>query len=339
LCIVADAPSLYQPARFWTELNRTHLAQLSQDGFENFKRTVNTRYFNWRMLGILRFQVGPVLSGWLTRPTRAVFTARFPKPVLPGGVCTASFNPLSAWIYKVFVAMLAERVWREDPRGLFEELEEPELGNPFLIWHRGRAISQDLCNSVHEFYRIVGSTGRLLNEGTGVHVAELGAGYGRLAYVFLHALPAASYCIIDVPPALYISQRYLTTVYPNRRAFLARPFRNYDEIRQEFENAQLRFLFPHQLELLPLKSFSFFINISSLHEMTVAQVANYMRLMDRLVHGRVYVKQWRVSRATVNGCTLRERDYPIPLGWCRVYQRQHPIQRMFFEALYDVGRS
>ena len=338
LRIASEAPVLYQPAPFWMELNHIHLAQLYQNGFENFKRTVNNRYFNWRMLGILRFQVRAVLSAWLAHPSRSVFTARFPKPVMPGEVHTASFNPVSSWIYKTFVAMLAEAVEREDPRGLLGELEEPELGNPFLILHRGRAISQDLCNSVHEFYRVVGPTGRLPDEGSGMHVAELGAGYGRLAYVFLYALPSASYCIIDLPPALYISQRYLTTVYPNRRAFLARSFRNYEEIRQEFETAQVRFLFPHQLELLPPKRFDFFINISSLHEMTVAQVTNYLKLMDYLVRGRVYIKQWRVSRAAVNGCTLRERDYSIPLSWHRVYQHQHPVQRMFFEALYDVSR-
>jgi hypothetical protein len=89
--------------------------------------------------------------------------------------------------------------------------------------------------------------------------------------------------------------------------------------------------------LLPPRPFDYFINISSLHEMTVPQVKNYFRLMNQLCRGRVYTKQWRVSRSAVNGCTIRERDYPVPDSWRTVFQRRHPIQRMFFEALYDAG--
>jgi hypothetical protein len=89
--------------------------------------------------------------------------------------------------------------------------------------------------------------------------------------------------------------------------------------------------------MLPAKSFDYFINISSLHEMTVEQVKNYFTVIDRLCRGRFYTKQWRVSRTQENGCTLRERDYPVPASWRTVFQRRHPIQRMFFDGLYDVA--
>jgi hypothetical protein len=135
---------------------------------------------------------------------------------------------------------------------------------------------------------------------------------------------------------LYLSQRYLTTVFPDLPVFRFRPFRTYGEVAPEFETARLRFLAPHQLELLPEKSFDYFINISSLHEMTLAQVEQYFRLIDRQCRYRFYTKQWRVSRTPVNGCTLREHEYPVPARWHTVYHRRHPIQRMFFEALYDV---
>ena len=196
-------------------------------------------------------------------------------------------------------------------------------------------MSQDLCNSVHELYSMLGpgaSPGR-----PAPAVAELGAGYGRLGYVLMNAVPDASYTIIDIPPALYLSQRYLTTLFPELPAFRFRPFAAYDDIAQEFSHARLRFLAPHQAELLPAKIFDYFINISSLHEMTLAQVQNYFRLIDRLCRGSFYTKQWRVSRTQVNGCTLREHDYPVPPGWRTVFHRRHPIQRMFFDALYAVA--
>ena len=38
-----------------------------------------------------------------------------------------------------------------DPLGLMNTLEEPLAGNPIYIRSGGRRLTQDLCNSVHEF--------------------------------------------------------------------------------------------------------------------------------------------------------------------------------------------
>lgn len=332
-----DVPEIYQPSPFWLDLAATGMKQLEATGFENFKRTVNTRYFNWRLLGITRHQLLAVGAQWLAHPGTAVLGARFPAPRAAIADPAASFNPLAAWIYKTYVAMYADVLARQDTRGLLRTIEEPALGNPFLVQHKGMNVSQDLCNSVHELYSLLGPEGLPGQAPEPAAFAEVGAGYGRLAYVVLKAVPSASYCIIDIPPALYVAQRYLTTLFPELPAFRFRPFRTYAEVAAEFESSQLRFLAPHQLELLPARSFDYFINISSFHEMTVAQVLNYFALVDRTCRGRLYTKQWRVSRTQVNGCTLREHDYPVPATWRTVFHRRHPIQRMFFDALYEVG--
>ena len=328
-------PEVYRPSPFWQTLAAEQVHQLEESGFDNFKRTVNMRYFNWRILGILRHQLAAIAWDWLDDPGLSVLRAEFLQPRAAIDDRAASFDGLSAWIYKTYVAMYVEVLARDDRAGLLQRIEEPELGNPFLVRHSGRRVSQDLCNSVHELYSMLGpgaSPGR-----PAPAVAELGAGYGRLGYVLMNAVPDASYTIIDIPPALYLSQRYLTTLFPELPAFRFRPFAAYDDIAQEFSHARLRFLAPHQAELLPAKIFDYFINISSLHEMTLAQVQNYFRLIDRLCRGSFYTKQWRVSRTQVNGCTLREHDYPVPPGWRTVFHRRHPIQRMFFDALYAVA--
>ena len=40
---VERGPQIYQPGPFWVELGRAHLAVLSTQGCENFKRTINIR--------------------------------------------------------------------------------------------------------------------------------------------------------------------------------------------------------------------------------------------------------------------------------------------------------
>jgi putative sugar O-methyltransferase len=327
-------PEVYRPSPFWQDLAADNIRQLEDSGFENFKRTVNTRYFNWRILGILRHQWLAIARHWIRHPRASAFRATFPQPRASVTDRAASFDTVSAWIYKTYVAMYAGVLQQQDRRRLLETLEEPALGNPFLVEYEGRRISQDLCNSIHELYSMLGPDG--VPASAAPSFAELGAGYGRLGYVILKAIPEASYTVIDIPPALYLSQRYLTELFPELPAFRFRPFSSYADIRSEFESASIRFLAPHQAEMLPRKSFDYFINVSSLHEMTFEQVRNYFRLIDVLCRGRFYTKQWRVSRTQVNGCTLREHDYPVAPAWQTIFHRTHPIQRMFFHALYDV---
>lgn len=331
--ILKDAPDLYRPSPFWETLALKNIAQLREGGGENFKRTVNMKYFNWNILGIVRHQLFPVFRYWLTNRNWSVFSAKFPKYRDPLYGNIKNFNPISALIYRVYVAMLSHFVSKEDSLLLLTKIEEPQAGNPFSIDYNGHYVSQDLCNSIHEFYRAGGVEAE---DGRPWNVAELGAGYGRLGYVFLKALPASTYCVIDIPPALNLSQEYLSTVFPKEKIFRYRRFQNFEDVREEFESTRIRFLAAHQIELLPAKEFDLILNISSLHEMTSEQITNYLNQIDRICRGKFYTKQWRLSRAKANGFVINEFEYPIPASWKCLYHKQHPIQRMFFEALYDV---
>jgi putative sugar O-methyltransferase len=323
------ASPLYTPSAFWEKLVIKHTEELGQEGFDNFKRTLNMRYFNWGIIGILRHQLIPILRHWVRQPSLAPFFAQFQNYHLGNASKAKSFNAITAAIYKIYVAMLADFVAVSDKLGLLDKIPEPELGNPFVIEYRGYRLSQDLCNSIHEFYS---STAGRDPANLGFRIAELGAGYGRLGHVYLSALPNASYCVIDIPPALYVAQRYLSDVFPDQSIFKFREFDSFEEVRTEFEGSRIRFLAAHQIELLPSDQFDLFVNISSLHEMTREQITNYFKHIDRLCRGSFYSKQWRVSRA--NGFALRESDYPIPPNWRLAFHHRHPIQHMFFEALY-----
>ena len=68
----------------------------------------------------------------------------------------------------------------------------------------------------------------------------------------------------------------------DRRVFTFRRFTAYDEVRDEIEDAQIVFLTPTQLDLLPAESVDLFVNISSLLEMRPRQIAFYLRQIDRL---------------------------------------------------------
>ena len=93
----------------------------------------------------------------------------------------------------------------------------------------------------------------------------------------------------------------------------------------------------HQIEYLPDKYFDLTITVSSLHEMTLEQINNYIKHIDRLTHGYFYTKQWRRSRVRDN-FYIKENEYAIPKKWQEIFKHRHPIQSMFFEALYKMSK-
>lgn len=322
---MGEATGIYRPSPFWARLAREHVGQLAAEGFENFKRTVNMRYFNWGLFGIFAHQLLPLAWWWLKYSRRNFLGTRISGP--PPGNFSRAGGILYAW----YVGLLYLRVAAGDKRNLFATCRESKLGNPVEVQIApGLIVTQDLCNSIHEFSRVCDAAP------PPSRVIEIGAGYGRLAAVFLHAEPGVKYWIVDIPPALYISQRYLGEAFPGKKIFKFRPFATFDSVAAEVEAADICFFLADQIEKLPPKSVQTAICISNLHEMTRAQIAHYFQQIDRLTTGTAYTKQWMRSIATENGFSIPREDYPVPAHWRQTFNRRHPIQSWFFEAGYEI---
>ncbi len=329
------SPKIYRPSLFWVRLNTTHNEQINDAGLENFKRSINGKYFGfgWNILGIIVHESFPFLYSLIRGNFRPYISGKFTNYDLDLKGDVKKFNRLTAFLYKAYVCNLFDYVIRFDKYGVFKKVKESLVGNPFIIRYKGKDLTQDLCNSVHEFYSATKS--KELPEIK--NIAEIGAGYGRLAYVFLKMLPKSNYTIIDIPPALYVSQWYLSRVLPKSKIFFYRRFKTYKEIKREFESARIRFLMADQIELLPKKSVDLMINVSSLHEMKRNQIKNFIFQMDRLTKGLCYIKEWYRSM-TKDNLWITQKEYPIPSSWKLVKSRfPHPIQTWFFDALYKVS--
>ena len=162
---------------------------------------------------------------------------------------------------------------------------------------------------------------------------EIGAGYGRLAYVFLVA-SLCQYVIVDIAPTLYLASWYLQNCFPHRRIFKYRSFETFDEIRAEFEAAEICFLGSHQLELLPDDYLDITISINSLHELTRDQVNYYKALMESKTKYIVYLKQRTAWTNELDGTALGRADYVLREPWRLILDLEHPIQSKFIELLF-----
>jgi hypothetical protein len=125
-------------------------------------------------------------------------------------------------------------------------------------------------------------------------------------------------------------------VFEDRKIFSFRPFDSYDQVRDEFEKADIIFLTPNQLELLPDKSVDLFINISSFHEMRMDQIKYYFGEIDRLTRKYFYFKQWKETTIPFENERVTEADYPISENWRLINRQQCKVQTYFFEALYEL---
>lgn len=327
---LSHGDATYLPSRLWEELNTKNLQQLETSGLDNIKQTVAQNYFTW-VIGHSDQQFRYLarhtkLSSW-PAILRGIFDH---DPSFP-------LNRKQQRELKIFTRMLWKFTERIDSENLLAHIEEPIEGNPFRIFLNGKLISQDLANSVLEYYSICEHfTASTTSKDS---ICELGAGYGRNAYVFVKALTSCKYIVIDIPPALYVSQHYLTNIFPEKRIFTFRPFRRFSDVEKEFNDADLAFVLPHQAEMLPEKSVDLFINISSLHEMRKDQIDAYFTLIEKLTRGYFYTKQWWVSQNPADGITITPKDYPVPRNWTLLYLRKAMVQTYFFEAMYALGRG
>jgi putative sugar O-methyltransferase len=325
--------SRYIPSQFWTQLNAINTAQLSAGGFHNFKRTINQNYFNWVPNDLQNNQVRTLLKLWADAPN-------------PTPIATTVEGPADLWnmfdqnvldtavktkTYAFFVGLLWWFASLKDEQRLTEQLSEPALGNPLRIRLGHRLISEDLANSIREY-----TTVRRFLAPEPQKIMELGAGYGRLAYVFLKA-SNCKYLIFDIPPALYLAERYLSEVLVDKNVFRFRKFTKFADIQEELEKADVGFFTANQMELFPDGYFDIALAISALHEMRSDQIANYLSMMSSLSSRAVYLKNWRQWHNVADNVQITEQTFQLPQPWTLVLNRVDEVQGMFAEKLFYRG--
>jgi putative sugar O-methyltransferase len=143
-------------------------------------------------------------------------------------------------------------------------------------------------------------------------VLEIGAGYGRLAYLFLSAFPDARYTIADVAPALAVSQNYLAAVFGEGQ--VARFDPHWTAAAPE---RAINCLVPIQMQELPDEHVDLAINEGSFDEMPPEVATAYLRDLGRPCRGHVFLTGFAIK---AHHGRLGLDELPYPLNW-RLLQR------------------
>jgi putative sugar O-methyltransferase len=322
-----------QPSKLWQHLTNLDIKELKENGYENFKRTLVRHYSAYVPMCLMNTQILFLITH--LNPL-ATMVALYESLTMPTHDC---FNWIDSAGFNFITYLLWFYTEKVDQDKLLDNFEESLLGNPPKIIYQNKLISQDMANSVLEFKSIFDDKVEKKDIKT---IADLGAGCGRDASVFIRLLPGLrKYLIIDIAPALAIAERYLSELFPREKIFKFRPFKDFSEVKEEFKKSKILFFLPNQIELLPDNIVDLFINVSSLHEMRLDQIKYYFKQIERLtkLKGYFYFKEFKDSYIAYEDVHIKSGDYPINPKWKVVYLREAKVQTKFFEALVRLKKK
>ncbi len=311
-------------SNFWNDYNKKNIEQLTTFGFNNFKQTVAGNYFTWKV---------DIDHPYAQNLKRHVLQINFPfseqelnrKHLLWTQQESRNFNIITMYYLNYMINL----GWGN----YIDQLEEPIVGNPPYSIFNGKRVSQDIFNSLLEYLSVVNACP--MDEIS--NIVEIGAGYGRTAFCFLNFYPEKKYIIVDFPPALYVAQEYLSQVFPEKKVMKFRPFEDFREIKDEFQNANLVFLMPDQLSKIPNDSIDLFLAIDCLHEMKKERVNFYFDEAQRLSK-YFYYKCWINTYVGPDDIYHLKNSYPVKQTWNEIFTQDCEIPAGFFHAMYKIKK-
>jgi putative sugar O-methyltransferase len=243
--------------------------------------------------------------------------------------------PESRQVYRALLHMYFKYIRQFDDDGFLDRFEDPSIGgtdDQEILF--GRAVSLDFLQSVEEAYLIRKSWKMAGKPGEPSIIVELGAGYGRLAFVMKKMLPDCSYIILDLPEALTCSQSWLSRVLPGEVVLY-----NETETNDRFDfeyirNGKVSFLLPHQIESIESDSVSVFVNVYSFAEMPKQSIDNYFKQLDRITWGVLFTKQRNHEVNREDNVDITEECYPIPSHWKLLSHSKTTLYDAFFQSSY-----
>src|SRR5688500_16510620 len=198
----------YGDLGMWNELCDKHVKLLREHGFASFKRTINFEYHQWSVrsfLDVKTLQLGLSLLRRGRLPNAAVRARIDIEDALDTHWTKGRVTKQRLLAYRMYVGLLWDLALAGDDLGVLTSVEEPSFGRPLRIRHGEKLITQDLALSAME----LNSIARNCDLRNVRRSAEIGAVYGRLAWVMLRTQPQLSVHVIDIPPALAVSESYL----------------------------------------------------------------------------------------------------------------------------------
>lgn len=258
----------------------------------------------------------------------------------------ASYNQLAAdpRSRRTYTALVAHdlMVWSHLHHADVKELAITDVGNPWGYVWRGTLVGSKALR-YHDLKTRIES----LSADIAIPViAEIGAGYGGLAYFLMRDERPRKFIDFDLPETLAVAAYHLSKSLPNRRVYLHSG--GAPDWASILANHDLLLMPNWCLETIPADSVNIFLNTFSLSEMARPIVAKYLEKIT--FSCRNYFLHHNMDRSGVVNAgyeRLPASEYPFPEGAFKLLGKHYDLfQRKHFgrdgdyrEFLYQRVRS
>lgn len=208
-----------------------------------------------------------------------------------------------------------------------EALSYPAFGNQLGAFIDGHFIG--LGSFYNEIYGT--NLSELIDDTDHPVVADLGAGYGKLAYFLLRERQRFTFIDVDLPENVCLAAYYLMKTFSDKKALLY----GEDPLAGDLKQWDLIFIPSYEIEKLPSNSIDLFVNKSSLGEMSSESVENYVPHILRTtkyffhINHEVYPNYYEKGERGLLGY-----EYPVPADQFRLLLR-HPDIEFFLRIDYS----
>jgi len=190
--------------------------------------------------------------------------------------------PVSAGSKQLLLIDALHRVdlWKSRTAGRFPlaDLATPEIGNPFGVMIDGvfvRSGCEDQHYCAHRIIELIGSAETPV-------VAEIGGGFGGMAYYLIRDRPGVTYLNFDLPNTIALASYFLLSAFPDRKATL------YGEAELDAEtlrNSQIILMPGFALPRMPANSVDAAFNARILSDLSPESLRAYLAEIARTTRG------------------------------------------------------
>jgi putative sugar O-methyltransferase len=315
-----------QTSKYWRYLNILNISSIATDGIKNYRKTLSRNYFLF--VDYTEEMVVNLLDNKdsLEKDLKISIDEIYKKHDGLSFLESIRHNTIVIALYREIKKLgLSQKIVliRESRKYPFPALSID-----------GQEVSQDSLASLIE-WNFINKAIKLDNISS---VIEIGAGSGRTATCLLSINPRLKYVIVDIPPALFVSHEALSDSFPEKKIFTCPFFSDFLEIKKDYEEADIVFMMPSQMTLIPEKSIDLFLAIDCLHEMTHGHISYIFNQIDRLSKF-FYMKCWNTTKVPFDNHILTRDSYPYNDNWQLLNRAKCIFPSNFFEAAFKMSNE
>ncbi len=293
-----NADPIYRPSNFWDYYQNESYRHIREQGVGEFR---SHRLRNWASFGAvadpLLGDAHPLLgrgdglqSAWLKVVGKSVRRIPLLKDFL------TTFEKLTE-AYENHLEMLLELSYHyclnADPQKRIAGIEDSGLGAPNIsMKFDGRVYTLHFLRYFLQYLYL----SRFVDFKEVRSIVEIGGGYGGMAEVISKLHPHILYVDVDIPPQIYIAERYLSACFEGKVLGYLETKKEDQLIPESHDGKRLFTLCPWQLPKLE-GDYDLFINSASFQEMEPPIVENYARHLNQLVTRYGYIRAMRKGAA------------------------------------------